>query len=91
MTTSPAETLIPPEPKMPDPNVAGVTLITLPVQYPGTGVGVDKTGHPDGGVGGGAHAPVDAVSVARAERFPAASSASTANTYVVPHTRPANV
>jgi hypothetical protein len=31
-TTSPGETAIPLEPKTPEPNVEGVTLITLPVQ-----------------------------------------------------------
>ncbi len=41
--------------------------------------------------GGGGHALVDAFSVACAERLPAASAASTARAYVVPHARPVKV
>jgi hypothetical protein len=44
----------------------------------------------DGG-GAAAHAAVGAATVALCERFPAASTASTANVYVVPHARPVAV
>ncbi len=39
----------------------------------------------------GVHASVCAESVARVEVFPAASKASTASAYVVPHVSPVNV
>jgi hypothetical protein len=56
-------------------------------------VAVPAGGAGAGGGGGGstAQAVVVTLSDARAERFPAASTASTPSVYVVPHTSPANV